>query len=200
MNRLGKATDLLRAVAQHKGRLLLIAIIVLSWLFYREFVLPQRAALTLLAVQCQAEQQQVKTVETYAVRHPDSQAHLQELERKLQQLDAKLPNHPEIGSFIKEIEQICRAKRLRLIELAPVTAINKAEYREIPVEVVLRGSFANLLEFVKAIENSQRFSTISNINIQAKQEELEIKLIMKIYSYGAAAELSKPQPSLQNNK
>ncbi|MBP2662344.1 MAG: Pilus assembly protein, PilO [Firmicutes bacterium] len=187
-----------KALTQYKLWLLGGSALLFTLLFYIWIVVPQRTTMTTLAARHQIEQQRLKVIETYAKQHPDSSAHLKELDIKLTQLDAKLPNQLEIGEFIKEIEQVSKLKDMKLVEIKPLAAVNKASYREISIEIFLRGSFANLLEFVKSIESNQRFTTISHTNIQAKQGMLDVKLTMNIYSFGVAeenAETKQPKNS-----
>lgn len=177
-----------KILAQHKVWLLGSVVLFVTLLFYIGIVAPQRATVARLAAQYQTEQQRLKVIEAYAKQYPDASAHLKELDHRLMQLDAKLPNQPELGEFIKEIEQLSKLNGMRLAEIKPSPTINKEGYREIPIEILLRGSFDNLLKFIKTIESSQRFNAIGNINIQAKQGMLEVKLTMNIYSFGIAAE------------
>ena len=181
-----------KVIIQYKGWLLGVGAILVTMLFYIGIVAPQRANIAVLAAQYQAEQQRVQVIETYAKQHPDSGAHLKELDQKLTQINVKLPDQPELGEFIKEIEQASKLSGMRLAEIKPAVAINKAGYREIPIEILLRGSFANLLEFVKAIESGKRFTSIATTNIQAKQGMLEVKLTMNIYSFGVVDEPKQP--------
>jgi len=175
-------------VAQYKGFVLGVGALLVTLLFYIGIVIPQRATIAVVKNQYQTEREHLKVIEAYAKKHPDSSSHLKELDQKLTLIDAKLPNQPDLGEFIKEIEQASKLSNMRLTEIKPTAAINKAGYLEIPIEILLTGSFTNLLEFIKTIEGSQRFTSISNTNIQAKQGMLEVKLTMVIYSFGVAGE------------
>ncbi|WP_094604671.1 hypothetical protein SPSIL_021000 [Sporomusa silvacetica DSM 10669] len=188
MEWLGNWSIKYKAIAQYKGWVLGVGALLVTLLFYIGIVIPQRATIAVVKNQYQTERERLKIIEAYAKKHPDSISHLKELDQKLTLIDAKLPNQPELGEFIKEIEQASNLSKMRLAEIKPTAAINNAGYLEIPIEVLLKGSFTNLLEFIKTIEGSQRFTSISNTNIQAKQGMLEVKLTMVIYSFGVAGE------------
>lgn len=177
-----------KALARYKGWVLGVGALLVTLLFYIGIVIPQRTAIAVVKDQYQTERERLKVIEAFAKKHPDSIGYLKELNQKLTLLDAKLPNQPELGEFIREIEQASKLSSMRLAEIKPAAAINKAGYQEIPLEILLTGSFTNLLEFIKTIEGSQRFTSIKNTNIQAKQGMLEVKLTMVIYSFGVAGE------------
>lgn len=178
-----------------KHKVILSGLLAAIILLYFGIIAPQRERIDTLSTQCQIEQQRIKTIEIYAQKHPDPSQHVRDLDAKVANLDAKLPNKPEIGGFLKEIEQAAKLSQVSLLEIKPLALVNRNGYREIPIQIQIKTTFPNLLEFTKKLSEIQRFNSLTYANIQAKQEMLEVKLIVAIYSYGISFEPVTQQPS-----
>ncbi|WP_425060714.1 hypothetical protein SCACP_14570 [Sporomusa carbonis] len=171
---------------KHKLYILGLGVVLLTTLFYILVLSPQRDRIAELKSEYQAESQRVKTIEAFAMNHPDLDQYLNELDNKLAQSDNKLPGQPEVGEFLKDVEQAAKGSGIQLSEIKPSPAANKESYREIPVEINVKGTYLQTLDFIKKLEDSRRFNAVTNVNIQAKQGSLESKLNLIIYSYGVA--------------
>lgn len=169
----------------------LLAAIVLA---YFGIIAPQYERIDALVAQCQIEQQRIKTIESYAQEYPDPSQHVRDMDAKAAKLAAKLPDKPEIGGSLKEIEQAAKLSQVSLLEIKPLALVNRNGYREIPIEIQLKASFPNLLEFTKKLGELQRFNYLTDANLQAKQGILEVKLIIAVYSYGISSEPVPQQP------
>ncbi|HWR43643.1 type 4a pilus biogenesis protein PilO [Sporomusa sp.] len=178
---------------KQKAIILGVGLVAAAILIYFWIIAPQRQHINTLLAQYQTERQRIQTIEVYAQKHPDPGQHVREVDLKVAQVEAKLPNQPEIGEFLKEVEQAAKISGVRLSEIKPSAPVNKNGYREIPVEIQIRGSFNSLLEFMNKIENSQRFNSTSNANIQVRQGMLEVRLTLAIYSYGVSPEAAQQQ-------
>ena len=178
-----------------KHKVILSGLLAAIILLYFGIIAPQRERIDTLSTQCQIEQQRIKTIEIYAQKHPDPSQHVRDLDAKVANLDAKLPNKPEIGGFLKEIEQAAKLSQVSRLEIKPLALVNRNGYRESPIQIQIKTTFPNLLEFTKKLSEIQRFNSLTYANIHAKQEMIEVKLIVAIYSYGISFEPVTQQPS-----
>lgn len=169
---------------------------LLSTIFiFVAIITPQRERIATLSAQYQLEQQRINTIQVYVQKHPDPEQHIRDMEMKVSQLELKLPNQPKIGEFLKEIEQAAKLSGVKFAEIKPLASINRSGYREIPLEIQIKASFGNLLEFTKKVGEIQRFNSLTNINVLSKQDMLDVKLSLSIYSYGVSPEPVSSQPS-----
>lgn len=181
--------------SKHKVILFGAGLLTAIVLVYLGIIAPQGKRMDVLAAQCQIEQQRIKTIESYAQKYPDPSQHVRDMDAKVAKLAAKLPDKPEIGGFLKEIEQAAKLSQVSLLEIKPLAMVNRNGYREIPIEIQLKASFPNLLEFTKKMGELQRFNYLTYAHLQAKQGILEVKLIAVVYSYGIFSEPVPQQPS-----
>ncbi|WP_371371391.1 type 4a pilus biogenesis protein PilO [Sporomusa aerivorans] len=184
---------------KHKALAIVVAFIVLTALLFLGIIMLQRERIVFLTNLYQAELRQVKVIEEFVLKHPEPEQHLQKLDQRLGWADAKLPNQPEIGEFLKEMEQLAKLSGIELTGVKPLGPKNKAGYSEIPIEVQLSGSYTKLLEFLQKLESSRRFNSVLNAHIEARQEKLEIKLLLVIYSYGVSNGAVPPPSSREDS-
>ncbi len=183
---------IVRLTGKYKAIVWCVGLAAVAAVSYLGIIAPQRERILVLRAQYQAELQQIKTIEAYVQKHPDPDWYLQELKSKVARVDAKLPNQPEIGEFLKETEQLARQSGINVAGIQPLATRNKDGYREILIELKVSGTYLNLLEFMKQLEDGRRFNSVVNIHIQAKHEKLDMKIQLAIYSNGIYLE-SVPQ-------
>lgn len=130
------------------------------------------------------EKQRIDVLEAYALSHPSMDQYLFELDKKLHYVDKMLPNEILIHEFITQLEQSSKKSNVQLLHLKPGQIINKNQYREIPVEIAIKGDYFHILEFLKGIENNDRFAMISKMSLQSQASLLEARMTITIYSFG----------------
>ena len=172
------------------------------WIFVLLVYLPQTARNNELRQQLQAQQQQVKIVESFALAHPEADKYLTELDKRQAALDKMLPNNPDIGEFVLQVEWAARDSGVQVTQMKPSAPVNKEGYREIPVEILAKGNFFQTAAFIKKLEDSQRFVVTQNLSMQSKQGIIDSKISVSIYSFGlvAAPQVSAQQTPAKTNK
>lgn len=188
------AAWIVRLTGKYKAVVWCISLTAVAAFSYLGIIAPQRERILVLRAQYQTELQQIKTVEAYVQKHPDPEQHLRELNLKVERIDAKLPNQPEIGGFLKETEQLAKQSGIAVAGIKPLATRNKDGYREILIEFKVSGTYVNLLEFMKKLEDARRFNSVVNVNIQAKEEKLDTKIQLAIYSNGIYLEPVPQRP------
>lgn len=152
------------------------------WLIF----LPRQAHIAKLTEQYHHTKRDIEVAESFAMSHPDIERYLLDLDNKITLVNKMMPNDADIGNFLVYIENTSKASGLELVQLQPGVAINKNGYREIPVEILVKGNYFQTLQFLSKLESLPRFSAVNNVLIQARSGVLENKLSIVIYSYGIA--------------
>jgi type IV pilus assembly protein PilO len=115
---------------------------------------------------------------------------LNELNRKLNRLENMLPDKFFLSGFLQEAEKISKETGVAIIDIRPLNEMQQGDYSELPIEMIIRGSFEEVLDFTKKVENFQRFISISAANISPSSQgqaeklipELEGRFLLVIYS------------------
>lgn len=166
------------------------------WIFFLLLYLPQTARSNELRAQLLAQQQQVKTVETFALAHPEADKYLSELDKRQAMLDKMLPAAPDIGDFVLQVERAAKETGVQVSQMKPSVPVNKEGYREIPVEILVKGNFFQTAAFLKKLEDGQRFSLVQTLSLQSRQSILDCKINATVYAFGISPPPNAPvQPT-----
>lgn len=155
------------------------------WVYLLLAYFPQQARITELKEQLERERQEVQILEAFSLAHPSIDKYIGELKVKHAAVDQMLPAETRLGEFILAAQQAADDAGVELLQIKPMTPLNKAGYREIPVEILVRGGFFASTHFLRKLEEGPRFTLVQNLSVFSRAGELESKLILGVFSFGA---------------
>jgi len=159
-------------------------------------ILPQREQVQQLKTQYRLERSQVLGLENFALAHPQGEKYLQELRGKKLVTEKKLPNTLDMGQFMRELEIAAAQSGVQILQIKPgVTVVKDNRYRETPVELQVRGAFAQLMGFMKKLEDADRFNAITGMTVIANRGLLETKIALTVYTFGPGQPANNPAAS-----
>jgi type IV pilus assembly protein PilO len=170
------------------------------WIFVMLVYLPQTVRNNELRAQLQLQQQQVKNIESFALAHPEADKYLAELDRRQIVADKMLPNHPELSEFVMQVERSAREAGVQVLQLKPSVPASRQGYREIPIEILIKGNFFQTANFLKKMEDGSRFTLVQNLTMHSRQGIIESKLNLAIFSFGSATAPVQPSAQGKTNK
>lgn len=158
---------------QQKIAMVITANCLLILLFYFGIIVPQQEKIVQAAAQISAESQKVKTVEAFVAAKPNLDQYLMELDSKLLQINAMLPNDPEMSEFLRQAEKYARETGVVLAQVQTGQIAAKNGYREIPLDIVVTGSYLQTVNFIKKLEEGSRFVVVRNIQMNSQGKEIQ---------------------------
>jgi Tfp pilus assembly protein PilO len=176
---------------RHKVGIFSVSLLLICCLFYLILWRPQVQRVDLLSTQLAQERQKLKTVEDFTKAHPDSGQYLAALDAKLANVDSLLPNGADVSTFLLQLELMAEQNKVKLGYIKPAAPVNKSGYQEFPLEVMVRGDFANCLAFLQQIETGPRLVSITGLGMQNGKYGLENKIAMVVYGYGSPPTTNK---------
>lgn len=108
-----------------------------------------------------------------------------------------VPDSVDSPNLITEIESIAAQNQVALPSLAPPTEISTSTDtgEGLIVNLSISGSYANILNFVNALENSIRFSKITSLTFSASEDgSLSSSITYEVYRRPAAPVAITEQP------
>lgn len=169
---------------RHKILLGIAGILTVIVVFYYSILIPQQAKISQITAVLQSERRLVGVIEAFAGAHPDIGQYEQELNAALATVNQLLPDQPKISEFIVAVEQAARASGLELQQIKPLQPVQKAGYREIPLELTVQGTYFPTLNFLKKLEGLERFNSVVSMTVRAQPDHLTSDLRIMIYCYG----------------
>jgi len=96
----------------------------------------------------------------------------------------ELPNTTHMPEFVTEVTQAGKSSGLRFALLKPETEAPKNFYAELPIQLTVGGTYAQLGHFVGDIAALPRIVTLGNVKVTAKKGNvLSMSMTAKTYRY-----------------
>lgn len=189
-----RLTALIKGIApRYLVALYLVLVLALGMAVSSLLLLPQEVRISTLASQLQAERQKVATVENFILAYPDADKRLFELQQSLARVETALPGSLDVSVFMSQLQRDAAATGVRLTNIKPSVLVDRAGYREMPMEVSFEGNYHTTLAFLKKLEDGERFSLPTGFLIQRKQDKLTTRLNLQIFCYGVTP---RPAPGV----
>lgn len=78
------------------------------------------------------------------------------IENELRELHREMPEEPEIGSFLKELDSSAKKHGVVLISVQPQPIMKEKAYEKIPIRLNCRGSFPDIYNLLQDIDGMER--------------------------------------------
>ena len=128
-------------------------------------ILPVRADIRRARHRLEELDRRLQQLRLAARRCKKLEAEIERLQAAEQQALAQLPNRRETVKLLEQISREVQGCGLRLLLFRPGGETVKELYAEIPLEVTAEGSYAQLLEFLRALEGIPRLLRVTRLEI-----------------------------------
>ena len=142
---------------------LIILLIALDYFF---FYSPQSIKISQLNENIENGQKERDKKRKLAANLPKLQQELQQLDGMLKQAVAQLPDRKEIPDLLSGISTKVRESGLEILLFRPRGENPVDFYAEIPVDIVVRGGFQELVSFFDEVGRLDRLVNVKNIEIR----------------------------------
>lgn len=176
---------------------ILAGTILLVFALYYSFVYSPRSdeiAKLKDSVEIARNEKQVKLAK--AANMPRLQAELREMEIKLTEAMAQLPDRKEIPDLLSTLSNKAREAGLEILLFRPRAETFQEFYAEIPVDIVVKGGFFNAVAFFDDVSKLNRIVNIDNIDFKnprvgGDQVTMDISNLATTYRFLDEAERKK---------
>ena len=191
----------LAALAGAVGATFLVLSLLLIWFFVWNDVRPE---LQTKEGQEQALRQEYQQKHAKAVNLAVYKQQLKDLQRSFGALLRQLPGKTEVPNLLVDISQTALAAGLQQKLFQPQPEQAQDFYAELPIRMVLTGSYHQFGEFVSGIAALPRIVTLHDIDIKptgdpssgnGSYDDLTLTLTAKTYRYLDADEMATAQQS-----
>jgi type IV pilus assembly protein PilO len=142
--------------------LVLVSIIeaaALVWYLY----LPKHQELTGLKAELSRLQDEINEKTRIANNLPKLQVEYNQLNQELAQALTELPNSKEIPSLLTSITSLGKSAGLDFLTFRPKGEVPKDFYADVPVDIIVSGSYFSVANFFAAVANLPRIVNITNV-------------------------------------
>ncbi|MDD2852561.1 MAG: type 4a pilus biogenesis protein PilO [Desulfuromonadaceae bacterium] len=148
-----------------KQKILIIALIAiietaaLVWFLY----LPKQKELDGVKAELSKLQDEITEKTRIANNLPKLQKEYEQLNKELELALAELPNSKEIPSLLTSITSLGKNAGLDFLTFRPKGEVAKDFYADVPVDIVVSGSYLSVANFFAAVANLPRIVNITNV-------------------------------------
>jgi type IV pilus assembly protein PilO len=151
------------------GAFLLLAIAgVGAFGYYYE--LPARAELDSRRQQVVALQKDINMGTATARKLPEFRAQVAELEARLNNLKAVLPEEKDAADLLRRMQTVATQSNLTIKSFKPANTVTKQLHSEWPINLELDGTYHNLAMFFDRVSKFTRIVNISGLDVKGKDK------------------------------
>ena len=118
-------------------------------------------------------QKDVQVKEALERRLPEFEKKISELDGQLAMIRRQLPEKKEIPDLLDQISNLGMQSGLQFQLFKPLPEAEKDFYAEVPVDLVIFGSFHNVVDFFDKVAHIPRIVTITNIEISKSANKMK---------------------------
>ena len=107
-----------------------------------------------------------------ARRLPEFRAQVTDLERKLEELKAILPDQKDAQEILNRVNNLAQQSNLAIRSFTPKTSIKKALHEEWPIEMQVEGTYHDVGFFFDRIARFPRIINVGELQIRARDQQV----------------------------
>ena len=138
------------------------------FIFYRYVEAPARAEMVGRESQLKALEADVEKGRETARQLPEFRAQVDELEARLTNLRAVLPEEKDAGDLLRRLQTVATQSNLQIKSFKPSATVTKELHAEWPISLELDGTYHNLAQFFDTVGKFTRIVNITDVDIQDK--------------------------------
>ena len=137
-------------------------------IFYQYVEKPDRAEMAVREGQLKALHADVEKGRETARKLPEFRAQVDELEARLANLRAVLPEEKDAGDLLRRLQTVATQSNLQIKSFKPAATVVKQLHAEWPISLELDGTYHNLAIFFDRVGKFTRIVNITGVDIQDK--------------------------------
>jgi type IV pilus assembly protein PilO len=162
--------------------------------FYYQIEMPQRAEMAAKKIQLDALSGDIVKGLNTARKLPEFRAQVAELEGRLVNLRAVLPEEKDAADLLRRMQTVATQSNLEIRGFRPNPIVTKQLHAEWPITLELQGTYHNLATFFDRVGKFTRIVNISNVDIRGRDKPEPNTTITATCTATTFVLLDKPQP------
>lgn len=177
--------------------LLFISVLVLFYFFAWS---PQSEELASIAKQRSSEEQKIKMARATLARLEGLKESAPKIEAKIIKIGRKMPKDPDLPGLIVQIQNMANDSSVSVDALKPNEPQPASGYSKMDVSLSIKGTYAEISEFLFRIENSHRAMRVDNLSISpADNPTLQASLTISTFVLGGGSSTRSIPPAVSGD-
>ena len=164
-------------------------------MFFYYYEMPQRAEMTARASQLTALRADIAKGLTTAKKLPEFRAQVVDLEGKLANLKAILPEEKDAADLLNRMQTVAAQSNMTIKGFKPAPTVTKQLHAEWPIALDLEGTYHNLAIFFDRVGKFTRIVNISGLDVKGRDKPDQNGTITATCTATTFVLLDKAQPA-----
>lgn len=181
--------DVLNMSYRRKLAVLIALLLLLGYFYFFYFLQPALAKRSMLKENLDNLDRQIQSRQLVMKEIEQHKKDIVALEKNLKTAIAKLPEQKEIPGLLVSISEAEQSAGLEDLLFKPSDPVPKEFYKELPVDIIVRGSYHDITSFFKSVAVLPRIVNITNIDMQQAKDGnrgtslLDAECLLKTYMF-----------------
>ncbi len=132
-----------------------------------------------------AKTTKLRELEAAQKEQADIGAEIKLMTERIAEFESQLPSESDLEVILREVAQIAQDNKLRTRTFKPDRPVKTNQYTELPINLVIEGSFLGFYEFIEGVEKLPRITRIPEMKIEKQVKEddgtVRIEMILSIF-------------------
>lgn len=157
--------------------ILVLGVLIILLLFVGYYLLllgPLRSAFTERSEERSAKEDQLADLERQVAELEEVARNAPEIERQLLELSKRVPEQPEVPTFVLQVEEISAAAGVTQVSIQPGTPEpppGGGEFSRVPITMTFEGTYEELQDFMNRLLDLVRLVTVNEISYAEVEQE-----------------------------
>ena len=159
-------------------------------LYLNVYHMPFQLELLQIELNRQSTSRKIIDILNFENEHGDLEEYMVELDEQKQDLERALPTQLKQGEFISYLQLTALNKNVELKSLTPEMSVldEKFPVIRLPLKLQVECTYVSLLDFLKALEESERLIDIENFTVTSVDDGERLNCELEIILFATAKE------------
>lgn len=188
-------------VIQQSGRIFLLAFMITGFYWYAVYNDGSAIDNQIAGISSELEREQRRKIDTDATlkQVKEMQEKVGQISSKYQEISRRLPHTLFSIDINKAIDDFAKNAGVSVKTKKPGDNIKSTVVEEVPVDVVLEGTYAELAQFTYIVSMAERAARVKNIVISISDpNSKKLRFEGQVVGYKLAADEKKPTDKMEN--
>jgi type IV pilus assembly protein PilO len=142
--------------------IVLLAVPVASFIYVFK---PRNEQITSAQVEVEQKEMRLNQLREMTTRLEDIGREIERGRDSIEVIEAKLPSQQDVEVVLEQVWQLAKANHLAVRSVKSQKMVDSATYRELPLKMILEGSFDGFYEFLLELENISRITRVHEMKL-----------------------------------
>jgi type IV pilus assembly protein PilO len=139
--------------------------------FYYYYEMPMRAEMEVRETKLQALRADIDKGLATAKKLPEFRAQVEELEARLSNLRAVLPEEKDVADLLRRMQALAAQSSLTITSFKPSPVVTKQLHAEWPINLEVHGTYHNLAIFFDRLSKFARIVNITGLDVKGRDKD-----------------------------